>query len=215
MGGVFCKRVEQTIRPLYKNQTSSQQASDINSGATNTQSKPIAALIQEQFQNALQECGNSQKKCGNHSENPEIQLQEFGTQVRESNPEMQETISGLDVGIAETNPAFAPEHYQPLKTNRYGDAALTQLKGIVSFGVEIITRVHTWTLASKPQAQKTLFALTWSSVNKCTTLVTESDTIPNLVTINLMPEDNRSAGKRRLNEIDLSTRYMSQTATRY
>jgi hypothetical protein len=68
-----------------------------------------------------------------------------------------ELASGLDAGIAETNPEIAPEYYQPLKTNRYGDAALAQLKGIVSFGVEIITRVHTWTLATKSQAQKTLF----------------------------------------------------------
>lgn len=68
-----------------------------------------------------------------------------------------ELASGIDAEIAGTNPEFAPENYQPLKTNRYGDAALAQLKGIVSFGVEIITRVHTWTLATKSQVQRNAF----------------------------------------------------------
>lgn len=179
MGGVFCKRVDQTIRPLYKTQTCALQASTINSGATNTQSKPIAALIQEQSRNALQECGNSPKECGNHAENSDNLLQGDFRNMQEPSREfqdydsgMQETISGtvagfsgLDTGLASggdaeiagTNPEIAPEHYRPLKTNRYGDAALTQLKGIVSFGVEIITRVHTWTLATKSQVQKNAF----------------------------------------------------------
>ena len=126
---MFCKRVEQTIRPLYKTQTNALQASIIKSGATNTQSKQIAALIQEQSRNALLETIS-------------------GTVAG---------FSGLDAGISETNPEFALENDQPLKTNRYGDAALTQLKGIISFGVEIITRVHTWTLATKPQVQKNAF----------------------------------------------------------
>lgn len=183
MGGVFCKRVEQTIRPLYKTQTCALQASTINSGATNTQSKPIAALIQEQSRNALQEYGNSQKECGNYPENSDNLLRESANRMRKSSPAMQETISGtvavfsgldtglasgIDAEIAGTHSELAPENYQPLKTNRYGDSALTQLKGIVSFGVEIITRVHTWTLATKSQVQRNAFALTWSSVNKCT-----------------------------------------------
>ncbi|MGI2125082.1 replication endonuclease [Shewanella oncorhynchi] len=183
MGGVFCKRVEQTIRPLYKTQTSSQQASDINSGSTNTQSKPIAALIQEQSRNALQECGNSQKKCRNHPENSENRLQGDFKNMQEPSREFQdydsgmqeifsgtvagalelasgldaELTSGLDAGISGINPESAPDKQQPLKTNRYGDAALIQLKGIISFGVEIITRIHTWTLAIKSQAQKNAF----------------------------------------------------------
>lgn len=187
MGGVFCKRVEQTIRPLYKTQTNAIQAGIINSGATNTQSKQIAALIQEQSRNALQECGNSQKKCGNNPENSEIQLldafrnmQEPSREFQDYDSGMQEITSGtvagalelasgvdaeltsgltseLDAGITGTHSEVAPENYQPQKTNRYGDAALTQLKGIVSFGVEIITRVHTWTLATKSQVQKNAF----------------------------------------------------------
>ncbi|WP_278685197.1 hypothetical protein [Shewanella putrefaciens] len=165
MGGVFCKRVEQTIRPLYKTQTNALQAGIINNGATDKQSKPIAALIQQQSRNALQECGNS-------PENSENLLWESANRIRESSPAMQETISGTvagfsgldtglasgtDAGISETNLEFALENDQPLKTNRYGDAALTQLKGIISFGVEIITRAHTWTLATKSQVQKNAF----------------------------------------------------------
>ncbi|MGI2857204.1 hypothetical protein ACRTDL_03255 [Shewanella algae] len=30
-----------------------------------------------------------------------------------------------------------------------GDEALTRLRGIVSFGVEVITRVHQWTLSQR------------------------------------------------------------------
>ncbi|MCU8072473.1 hypothetical protein [Shewanella sp. SM32] len=171
MGGVFCKRVEQTIRPLYKTQTNALQASIINSGATNTQSKQIAALIQEQSRNAVQECGNSQKKCGNHPENSDNLLQgdfrnmqEPSREFQDYDSEMQEIVSGtvagfsgLDAEIAGNHSELAPENYQPLKTNRYGDAALTQLKGIVSFGVEIITRIHTWTLTTISRVQKNAF----------------------------------------------------------
>lgn len=176
MGGVFCKRVEQTIRPLYKTQTNALQARATSNRATNTQSKPIAALIQEQSRNALQECGNSQKECGNNPENSENLLQgdfrnmpEPSREFQDYDSGMQEIISGtvagalelasgVDVGLdAGINPEIAPESYQPLKTNRYGNAALTQLKGIVSFGVEIITRVHTWTLATKSQVQRNAF----------------------------------------------------------
>ena len=182
MGGVFCKRIEQTIRPLYKNQTN-----QFGKSATNTQSKPIAALIQQQSRNALQECGNSPKEQGNHPENSENPLQDGFRNIQEPSREFQdydsgiqeiisgtvagalelasgvdagltsELASGLDAEIAGINLESAPENYQPLKTNRYGDAALTQLKGIVSFGVEIITRVHTWTLATKSQVQKNAF----------------------------------------------------------
>jgi hypothetical protein len=33
------------------------------------------------------------------------------------------------------------------KANRYGDELVVQLKGIVALGVEIVTRVHEWTLS--------------------------------------------------------------------
>ncbi|MBW3531026.1 replication endonuclease [Shewanella sp. NKUCC06_TVS] len=172
MGGVFCKRVEQTIRPLYQTKTNALQARTTSNRATNTQSKPIVALIQQQSRNALQEYGNSQKECGNYPENSDNLLRESANRMRKSSPAMQETISGtvavfsgldagltseLASGIAGINSESTPENYQPLKTNRYGDSALTQLKGIVSFGVEIITRVHTWTLATKSQVQRNAF----------------------------------------------------------
>lgn len=158
MGGVFCKRTQQTIRPLYKHK-----------------SQQIAASIQELSQNSILDCGKSLKNSRNYSEYSEIQLQDAFRNMQGSSrksqehlPEMPEKTSGavtgalrlasgMDTGIAGINSEFAPENYQPLKTNRYGDAALTQLKGIVSFGVEIITRVHTWTLATKSQVQKNAF----------------------------------------------------------
>ncbi|WP_394229097.1 replication endonuclease [Shewanella colwelliana] len=192
MGGVFCKRVDQLIRPLY-----------INGNSISPQSKQNPETIQQESQN-----------CGNHPENSGITLSEFKNPIPESIAAFPELISESAPGSAENRYKATAETKHDrleLKTNRYGDALIKQLKGIVCLGVEIITRIHNWsiTLAKRQKL------LTWSSVNNCTTLVTESDTIPNLVTINLMPEDNRSAGKSRLNEIDLSTRYMSQTATRY
>lgn len=36
---------------------------------------------------------------------------------------------------------------QIYKSNRYGDALMSQLKGIVCLGVEIITRVHEWSIS--------------------------------------------------------------------
>ena len=105
----------------------------------------------------------------------------------------------LGVGAAGNVSAYFCDYFSAdcaLKTvkkagSRALDALIKQLKGIVCLGVEIITRVHSWTISmtTKPKP------LTWSSVNNCTTLITESDTISNLVTINLIPEDNRSAGK--------------------
>ncbi|WP_258405000.1 replication endonuclease [Shewanella psychrotolerans] len=192
MGGVFCKRQDQLIRPLY-----------INGNSISAKSKQNPETIQQESRN-----------CGNRPENSGITLSESGNPIPES-------IAEFPGFVSESAPESAENRYKAtadtkhdrleLKTNRYGDALIKQLKGIVCLGVEIITRVLNWTIsmATKPKP------LTWSSVNNCTTLVTKSDTIPNLVTINLMPEDDRSAGKRRLNEIDLSTRYMSQTATRY
>ncbi|MFV7784361.1 replication endonuclease [Shewanella marisflavi] len=192
MGGVFCKRVDQLIRPLYG-----------NANSLIAKNKQNPETIQQESRN-----------CGNRPENSGITLSESGNPIPES-------IAAFPKLVSESAPESAENRYKAtadpkhnrleLKTNRYGDALIKQLKGIVCLGVEIITRVHSWTISmtTKPKP------LTWSSVNNCTTLVSESDTIPNLVTINLMPEDNRSAGKRRLNEIDLSTRYMSQTATRY
>ncbi|QYJ79859.1 replication endonuclease [Shewanella acanthi] len=166
MGGVTCKRSEQTIHPLYKHK-----------------SQQITASMQELSQNPILDCGNSLKNYRSNAENSVNQLQDAFRNMQESSWESQDHLpempvkasgtvagfsgldtglesglaSGIDTGIAEINSESAPENYQPLKTNRYGDAALTQLKGIVSFGVEIITRVHTWTLATKSQVQKKAF----------------------------------------------------------
>ncbi|WP_420787788.1 replication endonuclease [Shewanella chilikensis] len=140
MGGVFCKRQEQVIRPLYEQ-------------------------VQEAKQNpeAIPETipGNPE-----HSRNSP----EMAPKTRPGTiPESSETLAGIEAGI----PGSGPDEFRGLaesnagttldvirdlqeipaiKTNRYGDEALTRLKGIVSFGVEIITRVHEWTLS---QAEST------------------------------------------------------------
>ncbi|MCL2913092.1 replication endonuclease [Shewanella corallii] len=87
MGGVFCKRNEQTIRPLY------QAVMDV---------KPQSAL-----------------------------------------PNQPPLID---------NPPTIPPNQQ-FKSNRYGDETLTRLKGVISLGVEIITRVHEWTMSHAPSSK--------------------------------------------------------------
>ncbi|QUN06823.1 replication endonuclease [Shewanella yunxiaonensis] len=117
MGGVFCKRKEQTARPLYEQLQICKQTPETipaNSGIDSG----IPAIFHENTQESY---GNTIPGIPSH----------FGTNAGM----MQETI---------------PEHsgnFREIKFNRYGDEALKRLKGIVSLGVEVITRPHEWTLS--------------------------------------------------------------------
>ncbi|GIU20072.1 replication endonuclease [Shewanella sp. MBTL60-007] len=196
MGGVFCKRNDQTLRPLYLQKRNRQPASNQCSNFSNSQSESRVALPNDP-ENV------QQTDVAVSSTNPETN---FGTIAR--TPEtVKSSKSTPVVGIVEMNPDIkASKEY---KTNRYGDELVTQLKGIIYLGVEIITRHHEWSISlAKSQKQ-----LTWSSVNNCTTLVTESKSIANLVTINLRPKDGERP--KRVNEIDVSKSYMRQKAIRY
>lgn len=65
-----------------------------------------------------------------------------------------QTIEYMTELRTETANQIAPNNSQtPFKQNRYGDSLLSQLKGIVCLGVEIITRVHQWTLSQSPDRQ--------------------------------------------------------------
>ncbi|BDM63764.1 hypothetical protein NFHSH190041_12160 [Shewanella sp. NFH-SH190041] len=60
-----------------------------------------------------------------------------------NNPEMNQQA------LREVPPQFPNQSGEipEAKTNRYGDEQLTRLKGIVRLGIEIVTRVHEWTLS--------------------------------------------------------------------
>ncbi|AZG37016.1 replication endonuclease [Shewanella psychromarinicola] len=210
MGGVFCKREDQLIRPLYehKKQKRSHQISDDN--CRNAYEKTKDADVQS----VLNPLDVTVTNAGNATFH-----QGLNTNVISGNPEKSqdanaEINAGTDIDRSEVlskhSRNSAQDYIEPsiYKANRYGDELIVQLKGIVALGVEIITRVHEWTITlAKHQTQ-----LTWSSVNNCTTLVTKSESIPNSITINLRPEDKDNPP--RMNEIDLSKHYMRQTAIR-
>ncbi|NKF50188.1 replication endonuclease [Shewanella sp. WXL01] len=171
MGGVFCKREDQLIRPLYafKQQRSNSEHS--------SQSRDIAREETFEQSNATQE------DCIPHPRIAAIntEITEFNSvnipKNPENNPEINPAMTKLDSGIETENPAIFKESStsrlvdsgeltEPLKMNKYGDELITQLKGIVCLGFEIITRVHEWTLSYSMADDEN--ALTWSTVNKCT-----------------------------------------------
>ncbi|MEL4378996.1 replication endonuclease [Shewanella algae] len=137
MGGVFCKRQQQVIRPLYEQ-------------------------VQEAKQNpeAIPEIipGNPEHSGINPESAPKTPP---GTIPENSAP-----LAGMEVGIpgagrdesgprtasiAETSTETNREltDIPAIKTNRYGDEVLTRIRGIVSFGVQIITRIHQWTISQR------------------------------------------------------------------
>lgn len=189
MGGVFCKRTEQLIRPLYvqkKNDKSTQavnskvqqikqQTYHENSNNPHGESRVEQHSIPESIQqtdlaiSAIDAENNSvilgtvpESVSGNCGNKPE-------TLARNSETDKSSKPVPV-VGIAEIHPAIKtssqPESTcirresgnhsklesacREYKTNRYGDELMTQLKGIVCLGVEIITRVHQWTLSQSP-----------------------------------------------------------------
>lgn len=132
MGGVFCKRDEQTIRPLYQQQQINKQ---------NPESIPA---------NPALDCSNPALNAGICAGiSPEMTLESSSNPV----PEIQQSIqkhAAMSSTDAENVPQALPEtsgNFQQCKTNRYGDEVLSRIKGIVSFGVEVITRAHEWTLS--------------------------------------------------------------------
>jgi len=162
MGGVFCKRDDQLIRPLYQNK--------MVKAIPSQELSPLQKPSQSQSTNKEQiNSGNSQslsRDAQHHDSgiapNANAEIPELDNQISEScDTKTTERKATPALGNAEKHPASSSNQEQQesacnpkrasdskeLKQNRYGDALMTQLKGIVYLGVEIITRVHEWTLS--------------------------------------------------------------------
>ena len=185
MGGVFCKRDDQLIRPLYQNKM-------VKAISNRGQSQELAPSLSKSNEQLNCDNPHSLTRDAEHHDpaiapnaNPEIA--EPQDQNAETIPENAGliaescTTTKIDSKAApilsnpETCPVTSTEHgttasepvsklastsieqenaYQEqresacktLKTNRYGDELMTQLKGLIYLGVEIITRHHEWTL---------------------------------------------------------------------
>jgi hypothetical protein len=169
MGGVFCKRTEQLIRPLYVQKRNNEKAQAANSNVQQTNQKNCSnpqsesriepLNIPESIQQTIKAVSsiNTESHTVILAAVPEPITGNFST-----NPETKVLISETNnarnpspvIGIAETHDAI--NVYKEYKTNCYGDEVpqryiATQLKGIVCLGVEIITRHHEWTLTHTNQ----------------------------------------------------------------
>lgn len=194
MGGVFCKREDQLIRPLY--QLKKQSTHPVNcpvtkSGAKNEPKtivnddsrKPCINTKDSAHRCAMSAYDNIARNPIHHAGFTKNYLSRIAEPFTEISAINLETVSAMPAICAESNPAMITEILRPYpaysnnhtvnshqsniyKTNRYGDEFVTQLKGIVALGVEIITRVHEWTLTQSSRASE--LDLTWSSVNNCT-----------------------------------------------
>ena len=198
MGDVFCKRVDQLIRPLYQNKIvkAIPNKEQVNSDNPHSLSRDTEHYDSAIAPNANPDISESQRQNAESiPENPAL-ISESSLETHletkaaskatpapgnaeihspistEQENTYSEHVSKLGSTCIEQestcNPkresdsnelgsAYNPKResaYKELKQNRYGDALMTQLKGIVYLGVEIITRVHEWTLthSHKPNA---------------------------------------------------------------
>lgn len=132
MGGVFCKRDDQLIRLLYQYKKQSNIRFDNqNFGNPYVDTKGVGHQPTFcSFSAAGKNAGDDTNAAG------------ISTQSISGNPEI---IRDSNSGIFgnSRNQAEARNY----KSNRYSDEFVVQLKGIVALGVEIVTRVHEWTLS--------------------------------------------------------------------
>ncbi|ARD23251.1 replication protein [Shewanella japonica] len=190
MGGVFCKREDQLIRPLYQLKKQSTQPvtktvanNESNIIVNNDSCKPYINTRDTAHQCTMSSCSHIARTPIHHAGFTKNYLSRIAEPFTEMSAINLETVSAIPAICAESNPAMITEIPRPYpayscnhtvnshqgniyKTNRYGDEFVIQLKGIVALGVEIITRVHEWTLTQSSPA--CALDLTWSSVNKCT-----------------------------------------------
>tara|TARA_R110002050_G_scaffold34959_1_gene88137 strand:+ start:1807 stop:3711 length:1905 start_codon:yes stop_codon:yes gene_type:complete len=149
MGGVFCKRDDQLIRPLYehKKQKPLNHTSDDNCRNAYEDSRDAVA------QPTLNSIGVPIPS----SENAKCH-QGLNTNCISGNPgKFQDANAEINAGIDSDRSEVLPKQScnsvhvndEPniYKLNRYGDELIVQLKGIVALGFEIVTRVHEWTLS--------------------------------------------------------------------
>ncbi|WP_299791431.1 replication endonuclease [uncultured Shewanella sp.] len=233
MGGVFCKRSDQPIRPLYANKIDKRTETTLPNAVLNTttaneltykvnratvvnpvmNTEPVINLTETTIPNAVLNTTTvtdltykvNRTSIANPVMNTEltnnltettilnavlgtepateltckvnrttvansVMNTEFSTNLTETTilstvlgtevaPELTKTKNQKSIPNSVIETELATElgntssgSNQIYKSNRYGDALMTQLKGIVCLGVEIITRVHEWTLthAHKP-----------------------------------------------------------------
>lgn len=159
MGGVFCKRTEQLIRPLYVQKRNDEKAQAANSNVQQTKHKNCSnpqsesRIAQLDITESILQTDIAVSSINAESHTAILAaVPEPITGTCSTNPENSETKNTSNpapvIGIAETLDAV--NAYKEYKTNRYGDELMTQLKGIICLGVEIITRVHQWTLSQSP-----------------------------------------------------------------
>lgn len=164
MGGVFCKREDQIIRPLYNPVIEDNQNPDFapeHPGKAFQQIRENPASTEE-FQTSEVKEPNPGLNLGfqEYSGNPLPELQEYTkAQFRDFRKLDSEIPEQPQPATRDSIPLFQHQsgNIRELKTNRYGDETLSRLKGIVSLGVVIISRVHTWTLSQ--QKRSTRFSL--------------------------------------------------------
>jgi hypothetical protein len=149
MGGVFCKRDDQLIRPLYehKKQKPLNHISDDNCrNAYEDYRDAVAQPALSSIDMPIPSSGNAKchqgLSCNGVSENPE-KFQHANAEINAGiYSDRSEVLSKQSRNSVHDNAESSI-----YKLNRYGDELIVQLKGIVALGFEIVTRVHEWTLS--------------------------------------------------------------------
>jgi hypothetical protein len=149
MGGVFCKRDDQLIRPLYEHK----------------KQKPLNNTPDDNCRNAYEDYRDAVAQPTLSSIGVPIPISEnakchqgLNTNGISVNPgKFQDANAEINAGIDSDRSEVLPKQSSNsvhdnaassiYKLNRYGDELIVQLKGIVALGVEIVTRVHEWTLS--------------------------------------------------------------------
>ncbi|GAA0789675.1 MULTISPECIES: replication endonuclease [Pseudomonadati] len=149
MGGVFCKRDDQLIRPLYEhkkqkplNHTSDDNCRNAYKDSRDAVAQPTLSSISVPIPSS----GNAKCHQGLNTNG----IAEYPEKFQDANAEINEGIAfdRSDVLPKQSSNSVHDNAASSIyKLNRYGDELIVQLKGIVALGFEIVTRVHEWTLS--------------------------------------------------------------------
>ncbi len=149
MGGVFCKRDDQLIRPLYEHK----------------KQKPLNHTFDDNCRNAYEDSRDAVAQPTLSSIGVPIPISENAkchqglntNGISGNSGKFQDANAEINAGIDSDRSEVLPKQScnsvhdnaesSIYKLNRYGDELIVQLKGIVALGFEIVTRVHEWTLS--------------------------------------------------------------------
>ncbi|GGI72010.1 hypothetical protein GCM10007978_07410 [Shewanella hanedai] len=161
MGGVFCKRNDQTVRPLYLQKRNRQPAHQQHTNFREAQIEPRdaehhdPAIAPNTNPEIAESCSTTKidSKAAPILSNPEtcpVTSTEHETTTNEPVSKLASTCIEEESTYQEQQESACSLKRESVskeyKTNRYGDELMTQLKGLIYLGVEIITRHHEWTL---------------------------------------------------------------------